>query len=133
MPGRRFRTRTQPRAQGLRQLRQLLGPGWQQLGAPGTGLPQCVTYCKSFATSIDLSAASHEVRAEINSRDPRGHLFTLVDCTSRVSNWPDADERCSLLSNLVLKVELPNSKNARGLPLTEVKRARLVVHHTGRG
>jgi catechol 2,3-dioxygenase-like lactoylglutathione lyase family enzyme len=29
-------------AQGLRQLRRLLGPGWQQLGVAGTRLPQCV-------------------------------------------------------------------------------------------
>ena len=45
-----------------------------RMATPGcyrNGLPQCVTYCESFATSIDLSAASHEVRAVINSRDPR--------------------------------------------------------------
>ena len=35
--------RARPRAQGLRHLRRLLGPGWQQLGVAGTRLPQCVT------------------------------------------------------------------------------------------
>jgi catechol 2,3-dioxygenase-like lactoylglutathione lyase family enzyme len=42
--GRRFRSRPRPRAQGLRELRRLLGPGWQSLGAAGTGLPKSVTY-----------------------------------------------------------------------------------------
>lgn len=41
--GRRFRTRARSRPQGLCQLRQLLGPGRQQLGSTGTGLPQRVT------------------------------------------------------------------------------------------
>jgi hypothetical protein len=32
---------------GLRQFRQLLGPGWQQLGAGGTELAQSVTWVEA--------------------------------------------------------------------------------------
>jgi len=42
MPGRGFCTRARPGAQGLRQLRPLLGPGWQQPGPTGTRVPHCV-------------------------------------------------------------------------------------------
>src|ERR1700754_238200 len=37
-----------PRARRLRQLRQFLRSGWQQLGDTGTGLPQYVTSCEAW-------------------------------------------------------------------------------------
>jgi hypothetical protein len=45
--GRRLCSWARPSAQGLRELRRPLGPGWQSLGAAGAGLPQSVTNCRS--------------------------------------------------------------------------------------
>jgi hypothetical protein len=77
--GRRFRTRARPRARGLCQVRLLLRPRWQQLGATGTGLPECVTYCRLATSTMRNSRNTEE---EIGA----DRLFSVLSCRTPLDN-----------------------------------------------